>query len=97
MRMTGKDKGAGWIRLKAGAHGNYWIMEIQNSIFTPVICQDGKYMSSKRNQACGTGIKNIKTIVERYEGVLDIQCDSYFSLSVMLALPPAAKKKPPAS
>lgn len=96
-RRSGKDKGAGWIRLKAGAHGNYWIMEIQNSIFIPVICQDGKYMSSKRNQACGTGIKNIKTIVERYEGVLDIQCDSYFSLSVMLALPPAAKKKPPAS
>ena len=95
-KNTGEEE-KGWIRMNGGVKGNYWVMEIQNSIFAPVIRREGKYISSKRAGICGMGLSNIKTIVERYEGVLDIQCDPHFVLSVMLPLPSAAKKKPSAS
>lgn len=91
------EKDAGWIRMKAGMYKNYWVLEVRNSIFLPIIEHDGKILSSKRIQSGGVGLQNIKTVVERYEGVLNIQSESCFILSVMLPLPSASQKKPPAS
>lgn len=94
-RGNGED--AGWIRMKAGMHPGYWVLEVRNSIFSPIAVQDGKILSSKRVQSCGAGLRNIKEVVERYEGVLDIQSDPCFVLSVMLPMPSASEKKPSAS
>ncbi len=53
-------------------------------------------LHSKSSKPGGIGLQNMKAVVERYEGVLDIQSDSCFTLSVMLSLPSASKKRPSA-
>ena len=74
---------------------NYWVFEISNSVHSPVNLNGGKLKSSKGTAICGVGLQNIKAVVERYGGVLDLQGDTQFTLSVMLPLAP--KKNPSAS
>lgn len=87
---------AGWIRMKARMYAGYWMLEVRNSIHSPVRMKNGRLLSSKRIETGGVGLQNMKAVVERYGGVMDIQNDSCFTLSVMLPLPSAAEKKPPA-
>lgn len=86
---------AGWIRIVSRTHPNYWIFEISNSIHTPVNLSGARLKSSKQTAVCGVGLQNIKAVVERYGGVLDLKSETQFTLSVMLPLAP--KKNPSAS
>lgn len=93
---------AGWIRLESRMHPNFWVLEISNSLHTPAAVEHGTILSSKRfhftgRQAPGIGLQNIRAVVERYEGVLEIQSGEIFSLNIMLPTPLAAKKNPSAS
>ena len=103
-----EGKPAGWIQMKSQMHTNYWVLEIRNSNEipsaaykgknrgeTPSAIYKGKLLSSKRTGAYGVGLQNIRTVVEQYEGVLDLQAGACFTLSVMLPL--TAKKNPSAS
>ncbi len=94
-REMKEGKPAGWIRMKAQMHSNYWVLEISNSINTPVAMRGGRFLSSKRTGSEGVGLQNIRTVVGRYDGVLELQSGTCFTLSVMLPL--TAKKNPSAS
>jgi hypothetical protein len=88
-------KPAGWIRVMSQMHTNYWVFEISNSVHAPVYVQGERFLSSKRGSAGGVGLQNIRSVVERYGGVLDLQSGEQFTLSVMLPL--ASKSYPSAS
>lgn len=103
-----EGKPAGWIRMKAQMHTNYWVLEIRNSNDAlaakykgknsndaSAVEYKGKLLSSKQAGAYGVGLQNIRTVVARYDGVLDLQSGTCFMLSVMLPL--TAKKNPSAS
>lgn len=94
-----EGKPAGWIRVKSQMHANYWVLEIRNSNDIPAAEYKGKnssgataaeykgkLLSSKRTGAYGVGLQNIRTVVGRYDGVLDLQNGTCFTLSVMLPL-----------
>jgi hypothetical protein len=85
---------AGWIQIVSRMHTNYWVFEISNSVHTPGCVRDGKFLSSKRGSVCGVGLQNIRAVVDRYGGVLDLQWGTQFTLSVML---PLTSKKPPSA
>ena len=85
-------KSSGWIKVRAGMHGDYWVLEVKNSVFSPVSVQEGRVISEKHTSGHGIGLQNIRAVVGRYGGVLDMKSDSCFVLSVMLPLPSAAEK-----
>ena len=77
---------AGWIRMSSQSHPGYWVYEISNSTYLPVRQHGGRFLSSKQIPMSGIGLQNIRTIVERYEGVLDLQSGINFTLNVMIPL-----------
>lgn len=83
-RSIHENDPAGWIQMKSCLHKKYWIFEIRNSIHVPPAIYKGKLLSSKRRHAYGTGLQNIRTIVERYKGVMELQSGTQFVLSVMI-------------
>lgn len=87
----------GWIQMKSGIHGQYWVLEINNTNVKPASLHQGKLLSSKRIQSCGVGLQNIKSVVEQYHGVLNLQNEGCFTLSVMLPVSSTAKTGPSAS
>lgn len=87
----------GWIRIKSMTRGEYWVLEISNSNMEQPSVYHGKFLSSKRIHSYGVGLQNIKSVVERYEGVLDIQSGASFTLNVMFPIPPASNEEPSAS
>lgn len=90
-----KENGSpGWIQMKSAVHGQYWVLEITNSIVKPVSIHQGKFLSSKRIQSYGVGLQNIKSVVEQYHGVLNLQNEDCFTLSVMLPVPSTSKNGP---
>lgn len=92
----GSGESAGWIRMKARMHTNCWVLEVRNSMHSAAAVKSRSLLHSKSSKPGGIGLQNMKAVVERYEGVLDIQSDSCFTLSVMLSLPSASKKRPSA-
>lgn len=92
--MRGDEGGQspGWIRLRAGMRGDYWILEVKNPIDSPIPVQEGREVSVKRVRRHGIGLQNMRAVVERYGGVMDITIDSCFVLSVMIPLPLATEK-----
>lgn len=93
---------AGWIRMHSRIHTNYWVLEISNSLGVSASAEHGTFPSSKRlhftgRQAAGIGLQNIRTVVERYEGVLEVKSGEEFSLNIMLPVSLAAKKNPSAT
>ena len=83
---------AGWIRMRSQIHRCYWVLEICNSIHEPVSVEHGKIRSSKRRHfthrpVYGVGLQNIREAVERYEGVMEIDSGTEFSLNIMLPIP----------
>ena len=77
---------AGWIRMSSQSHPGYWVYEISNSTYLSVRQHGGRFLSSKQIPMSGIGLQNIRTIVERYEGVLDLQSGTNFTLNVMIPL-----------
>ncbi len=101
-RAIQAGKPAGWIRMQSQMHNHYWVLEVRNSIHTLPDVKHGSLFSAKRlhftgRQIPGIGLQNIRTVVERYEGVLEIRSQEEFSLNVMLPMPLTAKKNPSAS
>ena len=78
---------AGWIRMKSQIYPNYWVFEISNSTYVSVKQHEGRFPSSKQAPISGVGLQNIRTVVERYEGVLDLENGTSFTLNVMFPLP----------
>lgn len=96
-RQREKEGLYGWIRAESKVRGEYWVLEISNSSMEQSFVYNGKFLSSKRGHSYGVGLQNIKAVVERYEGVLEIQNEEDFTLNVMLPIPPASKEEPSAS
>ena len=88
---------AGWIRVKSGMYPNYWVLEITNSTYVPVASHNGRFLSSKSSPVCGVGLQNIRTDVDQYGGVLDLQTGACFTLTAMFPLPLTSKNNPSAS
>ncbi len=88
---------AGWIRMKSQIYPNYWVFEISNNICVPVKRHGGIFLSSKQTPVSGVGLQNIRTVVERYEGVLDLKAETTFTLNAMFPLPQTPKNNPSAS
>lgn len=83
----------GWIRMQSRMHPNYWMLEIRNSIHEPVNLEHGRIRSSKRQHfrqqpAYGVGLQNIRAVVERYGGVMEVKSETEFSLNIMLPMTP---------
>lgn len=78
---------AGWIRMKSQIYPNYWIFEISNSTYVSVKQHEGRFPSSKQTPISGVGLQNIRKVVERYEGVLDLKNGTSFTLIAMFPLP----------
>ena len=70
--------------MQSKLHKKYWVFEISNSNRVPAVIYKGSLLSSKRRQGCGVGLQNIRNIVERYGGVLELENGEYFTLSVLL-------------
>ena len=78
---------AGQIQMKSQIHPNYWVFEISNSAYLPVKQCEGRFRSSKQLPISGIGLQNIRAIVDRYEGVLDLKSGACFTLNAMFPLP----------
>lgn len=83
----------GWIRMQSRTHPNYWMLEIRNSIHEPVNLEHGRIRSSKRQHfrqqpAYGVGLQNIRAVVDRYGGVMEVKSETEFSLNIMLPMTP---------
>ncbi len=85
---------AGWIQMKSQIYPNYWIFEISNSTYVSVKQHEGRFPSSKQVPISGVGLQNIRTVVERYEGVLALENGTSFTLNAMFPLPKASKNDP---
>lgn len=85
-RGTAAGYPPGRIRMRSQIHPNYWVFEIINSAYLPVKRHGGRFLSSKQIPVSGIGLQNIRTIVERYEGVLDLQSGTDFTLNAMFPL-----------
>ncbi len=77
---------AGWIRMKSQIYPNYWVFEITNSTYISVKRHEGGFQSSKQVPMSGVGLQNIRTVVERYEGVLELKGGTCFALNAMFPL-----------
>lgn len=76
------------IVLKAKTNGSVLFLTIDNT-FDGIIRQDksGRYLSTKANGS-GLGLASVKSIVERYNGSIDIHHeDEMFRVSIMMNLP----------
>ena len=83
--------------MKSKVKGEYWVLEVSNSSAEQASVYHGRFLSSKRIHSYGVGLQNIKTVVERYEGVFEIRNDAYFTLNVMFPVPLEPKEEPSAS
>ncbi|WP_458459512.1 ATP-binding protein [Pseudobutyrivibrio sp.] len=64
------------------------LIQIENYYANPIKIEDGKILTTKEDKNFhGYGLKSIKTIVGRYNGVMDISADDgLFILSIMIPL-----------
>jgi sensor histidine kinase regulating citrate/malate metabolism len=79
-------KDQGFIDVKIKYDKSRLIIKIKNS-FNGIICREGeKLVSTKADKANrGFGLKNVKTIIDKYHGVIDIVNDnSTFSVTAIL-------------
>lgn len=96
-RIRKENGSSGWIRMKSAVLGEYWVFEISNSTLHPASLHNGKLFSSKRVHAYGVGFQNIRTVVERYQGVFNLVNEDCFTLSVMLPVPSITETGPSAA
>lgn len=64
------------IDVKIFSQGNYWGISVYNTTATPVLLENPELKTSKSDKCVhGLGTKNIRKIVEKYEGMLEYHED----------------------
>lgn len=87
-RRIEEEKTPRSISIRGGLKGSNLLLSVRNT-YNGVLRQNhGRYESLKKNRKIsGLGLFNVKDVVERHHGTLDIQHDpSIFSVSVLLRL-----------
>ncbi|MBQ8923617.1 MAG: GHKL domain-containing protein [Lachnospiraceae bacterium] len=78
-----------YVKIRSFMKKNIYIIEVKNS-FTNELTKDedtGLYLSAKDGDNHGFGLRNIKTVAEKYYGDIDIEIiDNEFRLLVMMQL-----------
>ena len=78
-----------YVKIRSFMKKNIYIIEVKNS-FTNKLTKDedtGLYLSAKDGDNHGFGLRNIKTVAEKYYGDIDIEViDNEFRLLVMMQL-----------
>lgn len=74
-----------WIRLNARSHNGHFSYEISNSKCNDIIFEKKKIRTDKQDaELHGLGLKNIKEIVEKYNGHIDISySDVDFTITIL--------------
>ncbi|MCR5009613.1 MAG: GHKL domain-containing protein [Clostridia bacterium] len=78
-----------YIKLSGGPAANYVNIEVENSSARKSHLLDGLPATSKADKAMhGFGLRSVRSVVERYNGVMNIeQNDSSYSISLMIPKP----------
>ena len=65
------------IKLDGIVSKESFYLVVENSYETPVLCQDGEYMTTKADRKQhGLGIRNVRAIAEKYDMTVDISTDN---------------------
>ena len=78
IRAAGENvREAKQIKLDGMVSKEGFYLVVENSYETPVLCQDGEYMTTKTDRKQhGLGIRNVKAIAEKYDMTVDITTDN---------------------
>lgn len=67
------------IKINIGEYQNNYYIKIQNSISKPILKNNPNLKSTKNNSTNhGYGIKNITSLIKKYNGIIDFSEDNYF-------------------
>lgn len=73
-----------FIIIKAELRGKQLIISIQNSCQSSVLVKDGIYYSTK-HKGPGVGLASVKSVVEKYKGLININYDHcHFGVNILL-------------
>ena len=82
-RMT---EGERWIRLRAKVHGDLLFISMDNSCSGAVQLQDGRYLSSKRNEE-GIGLRSVRSLAKAHDGSAEFTSgDNWFRSEICVRL-----------
>lgn len=82
------------IKLAVFSQNRFLLIQIKNYYANELKYENGDLVTSKKDKLNhGYGIKSIRTVAEKYEGTVTISTeDNWFSLSVIIPLPPSEQK-----
>ena len=64
--------------------GSQYLLSCENPFSEKPVRRDGKFLTSKANKTIhGIGIRNIQSIVDKYNGICDISYDNSFLITIM--------------
>lgn len=77
------------LKLSLSEKGGYYILSVKNNIDSSVMTGNPDLNSSKQDKLYhGFGLKTVKSIVKKYDGVWDIsEEDGFFAVGIMLKIP----------
>lgn len=86
MRMPDKEEQPKSIRLQIVLKKYFLIIDVENSFDGQIAYENGRYLSTKKDVAySGIGLSNVESIVDRYEGMMDISHQlKEFRVQIML-------------
>lgn len=74
-----------FIRFVLKQKGSQFLILCENTFVTPPTVKNGAFVTTKKDASIhGIGLKNIKTIVNTYHGVLDISYNDVFQVNIVL-------------
>ena len=78
-----------YIKISGGPMANYMNIEVENSSARKAQLLGGLPATSKADKALhGFGLRSVKSVLERYDGIMDIeQTDGSYSISLMIPRP----------